>query len=836
MFPLSDFQFHPASFWLGVITATILWWVITALNKYFPKVKERFTQRLEKVQTTRLSGIDSYLKLETHHLAQRQHIANELFPLDDILIIPRLVAPPPNIDPEEGIQHYTVGSLLVPHTPQWPEISSHYRLETISIPDAIHHKVNIAIVGPPGSGKSVALAYMAGLVCSSDAKKRPKLNFLPLLFHISDLDTEPAKTEDPLENIIDAVSLQFSALVQSQLPRIIRTRARQGKILLLIDGLDELPPTELSAVVSYLNRLTTEYPGARIITTADDNYVDGLIAGGFYPLTIAAWHHDDRERFVEKWAAQWSEKIAGSARNIEEIDPRLIVNWLRCDDCYFSPLEWTLKVWGAFTGDLKGATTIHAVESYIQRLTAGKVPHLALESLADEMLRNEQSKLPISRAEKILAKLKLSSEAAQITLDADYDEEISPQRRGSRRRGRTVSAKGRIISTLIDNGLVTATSDNHIRFTNPYLTAYLASFRERETPDTERLLENPFNWGLKPTALRFIAAGSPTFPHLDKILREENDPLYRRLLMAGRWLRDIPSKYEWRVNLMRHMANILQRETTSFNIRVCLLNAFAISNDPSRAQLFKQLLTSNSPDVRQLGALGCGAIRDSKTITELVNHLSDPSADVRLAACLALGAMRRPDVDDILKEILYNGEENTRRTAAESYAVDPVIGRQYIEEALASEDLLTRRAAVFGLSRIRRKWALDLLENIAIEDSQWVVRNAASQAIENLQKPDHHIPVRLPPPDSNPWVLALAGKHGIGIIPGETPTDLLLLVMQSNIIEERLAALAYLRLLSEDKVIKGITDLVNSTDDQLVEAAGMYALWFITISGKIPVK
>jgi len=70
-------------------------------------------------------------------------------------------------------------------------------------------------------------------------------------------------------------------------------------------------------------------------------------------------------------------------------------------------------------------------------------------------------------------------------------------------------------------------------------------------------------------------------------------------------------------------------------------------------------------------------------------------------------------------------------------------GYEILKEGTSLEDIITRRAAVFGLASIRSSWANDLLERIVVEDSQWVVRNAAGQALESHQQKYALAPKRL---------------------------------------------------------------------------------------------
>ena len=165
--------------------------------------------------------------------------------------------------------------------------------------------------------------------------------------------------------------------------------------------------------------------------------------------------------------------------------------------------------------------------------------------------------------------------------------------------------------------------------------------------------------------------------------------------------------------------------------------------------------------------------------------------------------------------------------------------KQLLREAATDTDLLTRRAAIFGLSQIREKWVVEILEKAAIEDGQWVVRNAASQALENFQGVSPFVPTKLPPPHEAPWLITFAGQKGMGITPHQPVTDILLMALESDILEYRIAALSYLCDVPSEGVIKSIYEVIyHEQEPQLIEAA-FYTLWLIALRGTVlpsPIK
>ena len=96
-----------------------------------------------------------------------------------------------------------------------------------------------------------------------------------------------------------------------------------------------------------------------------------------------------------------------------------------------------------------------------------------------------------------------------------------------------------------------------------------------------------------------------------------------------------------------------------------------------------------------------------------------------------------------------------------------------LREGASMNDIMVRRAVIHGLSRIEQPWAIELLQKMQVEDEQWVVRNLATQYIEQGSKPDPRVPQKLPIPSETPWLIEFAGKQGMGIPRGGSAADVL---------------------------------------------------------------
>ena len=154
-----------------------------------------------------------------------------------------------------------------------------------------------------------------------------------------------------------------------------------------------------------------------------------------------------------------------------------------------------------------------------------------------------------------------------------------------------------------------------------------------------------------------------------------------------------------------------------------------------------------------------------------------------------------------------------------------------LRDGATMPDILIRRAAVYGLARVDAPWALDILRKIQVDDEQWIVRNAATEVLDSKALPaDPRIPRPLTPPSQTPWLIEFAGKQGVGISPGAPATDVLLTALKHGSVDERLAALPYLRRAASEGIVKELYHVMREQDPEMSEAA-YQLVWELASSG-----
>lgn len=832
--PSFIFQFDRISFWLGFLGATLFWWAVSRIRPLLPVFRDQIRRYFNLVSRRNFATVENHLRREVLRSAQRQHLAASLFSLDDILITPWLFAPPSGQDPGNSPASTSIASQVVPYLPDWPELAAPYGVPLLSPAQALQSGRNLVLIGRPGCGKTVALAHLASQLSRKEEALGGCAEAVPIYLHILDIDFQLPAEDRSLERIIKAVSTGGSSLAGTQLPRFLRSvfRDRQRKAVLLLDGLDELPERQLKLAAGYLSALTRQNPQLQIIAAASDSYLDGLTAAGFYPLTVAAWGRSQRLELAKRWGDLWNALLMPEIKKHHpsaEVDPALLESWLSAENLPAAPLEWTLRIWGAYAGDLSGSSVVSALDAHILRTLPDQAMVSALEVLAKHMIRADAPSLDFDAMDKILSKAHPVSAqgTSRQTAELNQPDEASGQKKKAKQRSYSSNGE-KIINHLLQYGILVEHPNHQIRFSNPVFLGFLAGWSLSSGEAIELL--SSINWPSVDTALQYAAAKNDDTDWVYRLIESSKPPLYRELFTAARWLRAHGSGAPWRAAAMRALAALAQSETTPMGIRARAVAAFYVSRDPHAMKLFQQLSSSKSPSVRRAAVLGFGVVGSSQLMADTINFLGDPDPYVRYAACMALAAIPAEPALNAVVEVLLTGDEAIRQAAAEALATIGPAGHKVLQEAASVDDLLTRRASVFGLMQVREPWARKMLEHLAIEDAQWVVRNAAAHALENFHQFAHMIPPPPPQPSATPWLIAFASRMGMGILPGHPATDVLMAVLKSGSIDEQIAALTWLRENHSEEVVSAIRNMLGGTEERLTEPV-LQALWWMAASG-----
>jgi len=783
---MADFflDFEAFSFWIGVITGFILFYLLGKLRHLLKQISDNWKRQLEKSKQDKLHNDSVRIGNDTLIRCQGMHLAASLFSLDEILIPPRLLAPPTLPMAYHPTPFEDVTDCVIPNTLDSPELASFYNSPSITCVEALQGNANILIVAEPGQGKTTCLAHLATQFIRGDQALGELANKIPLLLHIADLNLSTEDSATPFDIIVNAITPYIKSIPPKRLPNALQIALSQNDAILLLDGLDEVSPEEMDGAISFLNDLSFQYPKLRMVACASPYHLAGLLNLGFYPLALKSWTPGERQQFLNNWGTLWQNYIAEPIPD-EEPDKTslLITGWISNQISNLSPFELTLRVWSVYVGDSSGNETVDYIEAYIQRFLFNQDPNnrLGLQELALQMALGAHSFLPRNLSEKYLAALNFPE--------------------------------------LLQSGIITIYPNGNVKFSHIILSAYLASQQINLSTEISNIVSQS-DWAGKRESLRYLTAqDQKAYWIKDNLKPIEIDPILHELLACAQWLRDTPQKSTWASEIMRQLAKVIQNKNVPLGLKTRALSALIFSGKREIAILFRQWLQSDDPILKQIACLGCGVIQDEKSIEIIDAFVNHQSPGLMRSAILALVAIGTPTSLELVAYHLLHGSESIQRAAAEGLSNNIEEGYPTLKDGSKLEDPNIRRAVVFGLARIYESWSLEILKELQTEDTQWIVKDAASQAIQLITERHPRTPHPHPDLTMTPWLIEFAGERGMGVAPGKASIDLVYNALLKGDEDRRLAALYYLSLQSDQSTALPILKTYMSSSGDLREAA-----------------
>ncbi len=858
---LSNLNLSSPFFWLIFLAGIIFAWLLSRLIKYISRSIRKLQKNVNSVRKNFSVSSEGRLSNDIYRFAQKQHLTSSLFSLDEIAIVPKVLIPliqksiTVEFEPTDSV------SLTVPYIPDWPELAALYKASTMTLTEALQGGANIILAGHPGSGKSVALAWMASSIIRNDPGLGVLEGLLPLYIHATVIshilrrndevsvipeasDTgKPGKRADASKNtslnpsesvevLIKAISSYVSPLTLSRLPKAVRSALENNQAILLVDRADELPPSQSRIVTKFLQSLLSSYPRLRIVIASSYDDLAGLPALGFSLLGMAAWTDDDRESFLRRWSQLWEKWIAPPGQNNrKKINSYYLDSWLKVGNSMLNPLEYMLKVWAAYSGDAIGTDGPSAIEAYIRRTTS-EVSNVrpSLELFALQLLSEMEVYSSPHDSNRIIKTLEKDSKSSNASLP---DQEIEQQQQVAVEKPAHIRALSGI-ETLIEKGILVGYEGSTFGFSHPIFSGYLAGNALLSTGTMVHIQDQPA-WTGKSMAMYYFARVGDVSPYINKLLQED-DILHTNHLVISRWLQIAPKNRQWRSSILRTLTSVLNKEKDTLSLAAKIITAMAFSGDVGVSVYFRQLLKTDHPNLKVLAALGCGILAEKKAIDDLILLLQEQSPFSIRAASLALAAIGDKRSLEILASTLLNGSEISRRCAAEALANNPTEGHPALKEGSSMEDLLVRRSVAFGLVRVNQPWAIKIVENMQLEDSEWVVRNAAIQAFSEFQRKKNFAPAPMADSTEIQWLIDYAAKLGTTVAPGRPADELVLKALRNGNQDEILNALDYLHNKCDADTIGDIYKAYTNPDNEIKDAA-YYVIWLMLISGiKLPVS
>lgn len=175
-------------------------------------------------------------------------------------------------------------------------------LPTAQHPDQRFPERLLAVIADPGYGKTTLMRFLTLSFANQTYTDRNAKALIPILLLFRDFYQRiQSKTEPSLPQLI-------VAQVQ-QLPRCSELRTsepwfkdqlNQGKCLVMLDGLDEVPESKRDIVSQWANWQMQNYPSQFILTSRPHGY-DPSLFEGVQRIEILDFNNDQKQTFITQW-------------------------------------------------------------------------------------------------------------------------------------------------------------------------------------------------------------------------------------------------------------------------------------------------------------------------------------------------------------------------------------------------------------------------------------------------------------------------------------------------------------------------------------------------------
>jgi len=786
---LNFFQLEKISFIFGLITATIFWLIFSQSKKWYPEIKDSIIKVKNKIQKNKTSGLSTFIFKETFYRSQSNHIAGKLFPLDEIIVTPLLLVPDSVLASQEHSLFFSEISTLIPNIPELPQINRNFPISKINIMEAIQGETNLVVIGMSGSGKSTCLAYLASRVAENNVLCGNQCGKTPFYFHILDSDILTFPNQSLSEVVYKAISRIVPKTYLPKLAKFIQMEINSNNAILIIDGIDELFSNEAERIFEFVINASKQYPELKFVITASPYYLGELEKNKFLAFQISPFSNENIKELNKKWINGWYEKILSSSTNLQSfVKEKLISNWVNLSIPNYTPLEYSLFIWGALSGDLKGFDTHSIYQSHFNRIFQDKFSEKTLGQLAEKFIIDKSS----------------------TTNTKNFDSNL--------------------ISYLENWGIIKKSND-YFFFNHVDLLGFLANLDDSNIQLAKKLNLLSRN----PIELSFFSFKTSLDDNPDWIQKNSStnhSANYFDLALIIPWLRHTNAKSTWRINLFKQILTILQNPKSPLAIKIRLLSAFNLANDPSLEILQRQLLANPDNQFKILALISISCLYKNDIFdSEIINDISGYDNEILKYVVLLLSTHENDSNLDALARLLLSSDENIRKLIAECLANMRNQSEELLKDAITMDDILVRRSAIFGLVKINEPWSYDIIKKLTTEDSQWVIRDLAIQAIDYLNSGTKWSIKNKSKIHELNWLIQFTANQNQGISPESNPISVLTDILSIGSEQEKIKTLSLIPDHYDDDVIPKIIELKDSKNKQISNAA-ITALWRIYQTGK----
>jgi hypothetical protein len=776
------------SFVLGIVLGIVFYIVLIRLRNIYSHVHMTGKKKIEKKSFSSSHKITYQYLFGLLRRSQSDHLLGAIFPLNDVDVPVNLIYPYPYIDPKKKVNDSFEASNLLPFVPEFSEFYESIPYRTSSLFSAIQNHNLILLQGNIGSGKTTLINHAVSSLIENNEEAAQFAGFTPFYCHYSEIDLKSKDEQEPVQLLFDSVlfhglNLTKSSLISSFLPIFT-----SGKAILFIDGLDETIPNLVSEYSLWIKDLISAFPSIKIVVSGNLSFSDDFQSLGFTSYFL-------------------SPLTTGIRKEINVKLSQLKTKFSSLFDHFSMPFSFDTKLWNrqikpfeniplsilyllsenSLSGSVQSASSV--ISNYINRFCPN-VTHLAqLVKVAKKTFENPLHILKKEELTSILGN-NLQIELQMISVSFfDY---------------------------LISMGLLIERQPGYFGFQSNYVLAFLQG-QEINSPAISSW-ESYYYDPIKNLGLAF----SKEQNYIEKWLIQKEVPLYKNLECLKPHFDKIRNDQEFQNKEITIILSALQSEDISFPIKLKYLGLLINFENETLSKALDFLYQKNQK-CKLFSILGYGFIFSNKSLRFLKNVLNMGSPLEKAFGAISLNRIDDEEARQILLSSLQSGDDLYRRLVCEMLSIDYIEGQSILKTLSTDKNIAIRKSSIFGIKIIPAPWVVDFLTSMSTKDSEWLVRDAAAAALEEITTHQIELSNTVPEhPAKLEWLLSLASQRGQGISAKSIPNDLLFDLINNGQAAEKLASLYILSRYPNKEISDLFTNLYES-ETELSDQSFFYA-------------
>jgi predicted NACHT family NTPase len=190
----------------------------------------------------------------------------------------------------------------------------------------------LMVLGKPGSGKTTFLRHLAVACCKGEFLA----DHIPILIELRDINAG-------VFNLLNYIHQEFDLVDEEQTKEILK----QGKVLILLDGLDEVPGQSRREVQDHIYKFSQfqHYYKNRFILTCRTQTIE-YISDKFKPVEVADFNPEQVEFFAQNWFTALAETPEqGAELTVKFLDKLRLPENKQTAELAVTPILLSLTCW-----------------------------------------------------------------------------------------------------------------------------------------------------------------------------------------------------------------------------------------------------------------------------------------------------------------------------------------------------------------------------------------------------------------------------------------------------------------------------------------------------------